>query len=273
MKKALTTTTLILAVILAIMSSGCTGNIPTVPVPNPNPPPPPQKFTTYFWCAADKDAYVNSTQDWPHGGLFWDNVGAGMPNGQQRTYMHFYMPILPSGAEIVEAYINVYEDSRQYPGTGSIPIGLANEDWDPGTIIWSIQPNPPGAGSIGASISPFNDVNMWRGSGNVKNTVQQHIDNPTLNFGWVLFESSYYNTVRSFSSVNHLSRTSTDMGQAPRLLLKVETDTQLNLNSVMGANLTPDNELSPRLPGTVLVLEMWSGNTGWPADWEVAVGI
>lgn len=85
--------------------------------------------------------------------------------------------------------------------------------------------------------------------------------------------SAFYNTVRSFSSVNHLSRTSTDMGQAPRLLLKVETDTQLILNSIMGANLTPDNELSPRLPGTVLVLEMWSGNTGWPAAWEVAVGI
>lgn len=259
--------------IYTLAGIGCAGGkIPLVPPNQPQQNQPTQKFITYFWLAADKDAYVTSIQDWPHGGLFWDNIGTGTVNGTQRTYVHFFMPTLPAGAKILDARINLYEDSQMWPGQAGFDIGTTNDDWNPETIIWSDQPNPPGPLGTGATFGAYTTYNVWRGSTDVKNIVQQQFDNPSTNFGFVLQSHDIYGeVVRSFSSVNNLSRTSDDMGQAPRLLLKVETDTRLELSDVLATSLTPDNELSPRLPGQVLVLLMRSGtDTGWPTDWDVA---
>jgi hypothetical protein len=267
MKSTLQKILTIIAAIYILSGVGCSGGGSTV-TPNPNP----QKYITYFWLAADKDAYVTTIQDYAHGGLFWDNVGTGTVNGTQRTYVHFMMPVLPAGAEILEAHINLYEDSLQWPGTHGFDIGLALADWNPEAVTWTNQPNPAGSIGNGGTFGAFTTINVWKGSTDIAGYVQQQLDDPSTNFGFVFqSEDIYSDTVRSFSSVNHLSRTSTDMGQAPRLLIKVETDTLLQTSNVTTASLASNNELSPRLPGDVLVLLMRSGtDAGWPSDWNVA---
>ncbi|MFH1675596.1 MAG: DNRLRE domain-containing protein [bacterium] len=242
---------------------GCGGGSPTQ-----NPPGGGGKYITYFQLAGDKDAYVSSIQDYPHN-PFWDNVGTGSVNGHQRSYIHFYMPSIPADAKVLEAYINIYEDSLQYPGTAGIDIGTANADWDPTTLTFSNQPNPPGGISTGGTLPPFTQINTWKGSSNVAGLVKPMLD-PSQNFGFVIQSSNYYGeTVRSFSSVNHMSRTSLDLGQAPRLYIKVETVTPILLADTAKYPLGDTDELSPRLPGDVLVLNMRSGGTAWPSDWNV----
>jgi hypothetical protein len=59
---------------------------------------------TYFWLAAIKDANVRSDMPEFNGsGLFSLVVAHGAPNGEQRSYIKFFMPQLPSGSKVLEA--------------------------------------------------------------------------------------------------------------------------------------------------------------------------
>ena len=59
---------------------------------------------TYFWLAAIKDANVRSDMpEFNGGGLFSLVVAHGAPNGEQRSYIKFFMPQLPSGSKVLEA--------------------------------------------------------------------------------------------------------------------------------------------------------------------------
>lgn len=228
--------------------------------------------TTYLWLTAIKDAYVRSDiPEFNGSGAFSLNVAHGIPNGEHRTYIKFFMPQLPDGSQIVEAYINVYEDSRTgQPGSGGIPIGTAQDEWDPTSITWNNQPNPGGPLSVGTQIGSFISENMWRTSGDIKLIVQEHLDNPATNFGWLLDNTSLFDFIRSFTSMNAPSgRTQLDLENGPRLLIKVQSTVPLNESNI-GTTVTGSNELGS-MYGTgvdILVYKISSGGN-WPESWEI----
>ena len=228
---------------------------------------------TYFWLAAIKDATVRSDiPEYNGSGGFSLVVAHGDPNGEQRSYIKFFMPQLPAGSRVLEAYINVFEDSRTgQPGNGGINIGTAQDEWDPVTITWNNQPNPVGPLSVGANIGTFISENMWRTSGDIKLLVQDQLDNPFTNYGWILDNSSQYDFTRSFTSMNALSgRTQFDLDKGPRLLMKVQSDVLLN-NSNIGTKISGSNELGTMygFGVDILVYKISSGGN-WPDSWEIA---
>ncbi len=69
--------------------------------------------TYLMWLAASKDAHVSSSvPEANYDGMFSLISSHGDPNKEQRFYIKFFMPQLPEGAEVLEAYINIYEDSQ-----------------------------------------------------------------------------------------------------------------------------------------------------------------
>jgi hypothetical protein len=228
----------------------------------------------FFWLAASKDAHVSSSvPDFNYDGLFSLVSSHGDPNKEQRFYIEFFMPQLPAGAEVLEAYINIYEDSQTgQAGTVTIAVGEAVAEWDPYEITWNNQPNPIGAFSTAAKeIQSYVDYNMWKSTGDVKEIAQKHLDDPDSNFGWLFNNQSSTAFTRSFKSMNALdARTKTELQFGPRLLMKVKSSTPLT-TATIGTTITGSTELGNMYGfGTdIRVYNIESGEE-WPVAWEVA---
>lgn len=185
----------------------------------------------FLWLAADKDAWVGcmaqncADGDQNHGTLFsLDAAAPTIPPGIKRIYVEFYLSELPSGTVVEEAYINLYEDSRQVPGNTTRPVIRTTEEWDPRDINHNNQPMAIGPLSEDARLGAFRAVNEWRGTlpgGNLAAIVQEHLAYPSRNHGFLVNNPSNTTYLRSFRSDNAPSRTETEMDFSPRLLLKV----------------------------------------------------
>jgi len=230
--------------------------------------------TFCFWLAASKDAYVSSSlPDYNYDGTYSLVCSHGEPNHEQRFYIQFFMPQLPEGTEVLEAYINLYEDSQTgQPGNNNIPVGEAVGVWDPYTITWNDQPNPVGPLGLGSvHIGTYISNNMWRTTQDIKGIVQNHLDNSDNNFGWIFNNSATYAFTRSFKSMNALdARTQTELKLGPRLLMKVKTNSPLS-GSNIGTVLTGSTELGNMygFNTDILIYRIQSGEN-WPEAWEVA---
>ncbi len=235
----------------------------------------PSNSDTYlFWLAASKDAHVSSSvPEANYDGMFSLISSHGDPNKEQRFYIKFFMPQLPEGAEVLEAYINIYEDSQTgQAGTVTIPVGEAVAEWDPYEITWINQPNPIGAFSTAAKeIQSYMTYNMWRTTGDIKEIAQKHLDDPDSNFGWLFNNQSTTPFTRSFKSMNALdARTQTELQLGPRLLMKVKSSTPLT-TATIGTTITGSTELGNMygFNTDILVYRIESGEE-WPEEWEVA---
>jgi hypothetical protein len=227
---------------------------------------------SYMWLSPTKDAYVSSSMPEFNGsGAFSLVCSHGQPNGEQRVYIEFFMPQLPDSTEVMEAYINVWEDSRTgQPGNLAIPISTAVSEWDPTTITWINQPNPPGPTSVGVQIGPFISEGMWRTSEDVKLIVQEHLDNPSSNHGWILDHSSANNFTRSFTAMNApQGRSKLELGQCPRLLIKIKTKEPIS-GSDIGTVVSGSNELGT-LYGFGTDIKIYEREIGanWPESWNI----
>ncbi len=232
-----------------------------------------QKFITYFWLGAVQDALVMSRYpDWNRGTNWALQAAHGFPNGEQRSYVQFFVPQLPPGSKVLDAHINLFEDyDSGQNGPAAIQVGEAVAPWSADTITWSNQPNP--LGPLGTeSIGPFIRARMWRTTGNIKNTIQRHIDNPMSNNGFVLNNTSQHAFMRTFTALDQPGgRTATTLGTAPRLLMKVESTVPLSPANI-GTTLPPNTELGRVLgfANQILIYQMATGN-GYPAAWEVGL--
>jgi hypothetical protein len=239
----------------------------------------------FLWLAADKDAWVGcraqncADGDQNHGTLFSLDVGdPTIPPGTTRIYVEFYLPELPPGTRVEEAYINLYEDSRQIPGTTVRPVISVTEEWDPRVINHNNQPMAIGPLSEEARLGRFRDVNEWRGTlvsmGNLAAIVQDHLAYPSRNHGFLLNNPSNTTFLRSFRSDNAPSRTETDMDFSPRLLIKVRLldgkEGLLNASNVGLPPLPPDTDLDEFLTGPGVLMVRIEGGATWPASWDVA---
>ncbi len=283
---------LILAGVFLLTLSGCTLFCPAPTSGGPLPPPltptmegSAQGEYAFLWLAADKDAYVGCTApncadgDQNHGTLFHLNVSdPTIPPGTTRIYVEFYLPELPPGTQVEEAYINLYEDSRQVPGTTTRPVIKVRAEWDPRNINHNNQPMAIGPLSEDARLGQFRAVNEWRGTlvsvGRLASIVQEHLAYPSRNHGFLVNNPSNITFLRSFRSDNAPSRTETDMDFSPRLLLKVRLpggeEGFLNAFNVGLPPLPPDTDLDEYLTGPNVLMVRIAGGTTWPPSWNVA---
>jgi len=238
----------------------------------------------FLWLAADKDAWVGCTApscadgDHNHGTLFsLDVAGPTIPPGQKRIYVEFYLPELPPRTKVVEAYINLYEDSRQTPDHATRPVIQVRQEWNPRTINHNNQPMAIGSLSADAQLGAFRAVNQWRGTlpgSDLPKIVQEHLTSPSQNHGFLVNNPSITTFLRSFRSDNAPSRTEMEMDFSPRLLLKVSlpggAEGFLDDTNVFLPPLPSDTDLDEFLTGpNVLMVRIAGGNT-WPVSWDVA---
>ncbi len=237
----------------------------------------------YLWIAADKDAWVGCTVvgcgdgDLNHGTLFsLDVADPTIPPGTKRIYVEFYLPELPPGVQLVEAHINLYEDSRQVPDQTFRPVIEVTDEWDPRTITHNNQPMPIGSLSQDALLGSFRDVNQWRGTlpGNdLVPIVRNHLAFPSQNHGFLINNVAPATYLRSFRSDNAPSRTETDMDFSPRLLLKVRLpgpEGFLDASNLGMPSLPMDTDLDEFLTGPDVLMVRIAGGPNWPAAWDVA---
>lgn len=273
------------AFVLAL--SGCQTFSPT-PTPSsltPTMEGSSQGEIAFLWLAADKDAWVGcraqncADGDLNHGTLFSLDVSdPAIPPGTTRIYVEFYLPQLPDKTEVLEAYINLYEDSRQIPGNTGRPVIEVLQEWDPRAINHNNQPMAIGNLSEDARLGRFRDVNEWRGtfpfSSNLASIVQDHLADPSSNHGFLVNNPSNTIYLRSFRSDNAPSRTEADMDFSPRLLLKIRLpdgpESFLGPASVVLPPLPPDTDLDEFLTGPDVLMVRIAGGATWPASWDVA---
>jgi len=229
----------------------------------------------HMWISSDKDTYVscgNPMQGCPEKdrtfGTSNQLVAAEWELGIKKTYLHFTPPKLPPGAEILEAYIEVYHSGKNEDGNTDdlqLPIDFAGAAWSPSTLTYANQPNQQLFGSF-TTLALRSQA--WSSTPDVAGLVQQWIDDPASNLGIVMYWASpSQNAEKGFYSNNHTSRKVNDLGLAPRLLVKVRfADGTTTADMTLGA-LPPDNDLS--LGAEVLMVRYVSSET-WPGDWRVA---
>lgn len=242
----------------------------------------------YLWLGASKDSDARCSapncadENINYGGQFALNLaaGPGVPPGIQVTYVEFYMPILPAGTQIVEAHINLYEDSQQVPSSAVRGIEAVIADWDPMAITHANQPmQVGGTGTKIGYLGGFRAINEWRGTipaqTNLIPTVQAHLASPDTNYGFYVKNTPRggANYLRSFSSLNERSRTETDLGHSPRLLLKVKlpgAEGYLDDTNVILPALPAESDLDEQLSGPDVLMVRVAGGADWPAAWEVS---
>lgn len=259
------------------------------------PPPPPQDLNPIIdgsaesgyaclWFAADKDATIVCTGGPP--GCYDGDVNLGLnfslevaalpdTNGSKRSYVHFYMPILPDGTEIIGAWLNFYENSRYNPGNMPIPVVPVVDDWNPRTITANNQPNAWGPQGYGLQIGQFTTYNVWRYGGDVTNEVITYFNDPNSNYGFMLNDQAILGMFRTFTSLNNPSRTLTDPDNSPRLLLRVYSEVPLNSTTITMPPLPDDTDLNEFLTSNLanwpdIVMVKIAPGQNWPADWEVS---
>ncbi|MFV2051754.1 DNRLRE domain-containing protein [Aliiroseovarius sp. YM-037] len=241
----------------------------------------------YLWLGATKDADVRCSapacadEDVNYGGQFSLNLGAGpsVPPGLHRTYVEFYLPLLPDDVEIVEAHINLFEDSQQLPSPRQRGIVEVIAEWDPMAITHANQPMTVGSLTKIGFIGGFQQRGEWRGTIPARTdllpAIRGHLSDPATNHGFIVqnVPRGGPNYLRSFSSLNELSRTETALGQSPRLLLKLrfkEGEGFLDDTNLALPALPPDTDLDEQLTGPNVLMVRIAGGADWPVSWDVA---
>lgn len=255
----------------------------------PDPPTPGDKIKptmrgeaeagiSYVWLTAKMDAFVSCSDNIPcsDGDQSFVNrfdLQISQSNSavnEVHTFIQFYIPEFPEGIYVEEAYINIYENSRHYPGNQGPDIIEVSSPWDE-DITWNNQPG--GQGGL-YQLGTFRDINKWVPQyPQMATDVNRILQNPANHHGYMIDNSVFVASpapkfLRSFSS--NRNRTNDDMAPAPRLLLKVISEVPLNENTIKLPDLPDDaTDLDDFMSGDVVMVEVANG-VDWPAHWNVA---
>ena len=239
----------------------------------------------FLWIAAYKDTYVDSHD--PRTFACVDDLRvAFFPRGEldivlRRTYVDFVMPQLPAGSDITEAYLNLYNPASRGDGTSDnilIPVREARAYWPACTLTWATQPEPNNVFVGNGNFQLRLRSQSWFGTENIDSTVRRMFDNPNTNEGFILYlpapPQGEQSAQKAFWSNNHRSRTATDVGLAPRLLVRVRLPSGTDASEIVMPPLPADNDLGA-LGDAVRILRIAdaaNSNSPWPPGWEVARG-
>jgi hypothetical protein len=240
---------------------GC-GSDPTPKAPAPG---------GLLWIGSDADALVRCSvskqcgdQATNFGALSSLSVGGGELE-HSRSYVRFLMPAFPPGTKVVQAQLELFHGGKQEDGTKDdicLDVARSPGPWKPLEVTWS---NQPLSSTIGTE-TKMSLVSQGWSAADVTAAVVDHVANPENNFGFVVFTPASSQIHKSFDSNSHQSRTDTELGTSPRLLVRVELPAS-------GEVVWPESfEEGTDLPFPNESIEIAEASVGdsWPADWKAA---
>jgi hypothetical protein len=232
--------------------------------------------TVCIWLSSDKDTYVScgrtaGCEESEHNfGTFDHLVVAGGQNGRKRSYVHFVIPNVPEGTEVLEAYFELYHSGKNEDGKTDdirIPFGELTEPFAPLTVNWDTRPDP--GFTEGARLLKLHSQ-AWSGSEDIKDIVAGYFANPETHLGFFIsWSESLHGGLeieKGFYSNNERDRTQNELGRAPRLLVKVKFPEGKSTADMTVPFMTTDNDLTDLARPTLMLL-FRQGD--WPEDWEV----
>jgi len=224
--------------------------------------------TQYLWIAADKDTWVwfeYPDSQWGQDGY----LRVAYLGDNKRSFVHFFLPNLPEGTEVLEAYVELYHGGTTEDGYSDdldIKVQRAAGAWSPGTLTWNNQPAFGRATEFTIQLRSA----AWSASGDIAGIVQEMVDAPASYHGFIVdyFDPGLSHGIeKGFDSNNH-SRTAQDLAHAPRLLAKVLLPAGKTMNDVTLPAIPADNDLDFP-PGTSILMLRYSSGPDWPAAWDV----
>lgn len=234
--------------------------------------------TVFLWVGADKDTYVSCGQAGPpcpeenlsfgtHGNLVVARNGVAL----KKSYVHFGLPILPSGTAVEEAYLELFHPGQNEDGQTddvNIPVGRAAASWSPHTMTFATEPNPQ---LTGAETSINLNSMEWSGTPNIVGIVNDWYDDPSSNHGFYIFYAVQTPPIeKGFYSINDIRRTVDDLGLSPRLLLKVQLPDGQSTDDIQLPPLPADNDID--FDGQQVLMVRFNGGDDWPDSWGVRLG-
>ncbi len=229
--------------------------------------------TVYYWISSDADTYVEcltiaggcSGGDIDHSG--YDFVAVAHTSSEiRRAYVNFPQPSFPSGTVVEEAYFELYNIQKNNDGKSDdilLDVNRVHKDWNAGQITYSNQPILTGNG---AEFNMKMRSQNWCGTIDIGSFMQQDLLTASNFNGFLVSIQSYepgYD--KGFCSGNHKSRTLTDLGLAPRLLLKVKLPAGFTTDDVQFTKTHADGQ------GGSYVGFRFRQGADWPADWKLAI--
>jgi hypothetical protein len=228
--------------------------------------------TLFYWISSDADTYVECSNttgactggEVDHSG--YDFVAVShTPNDIKRAYINFPKPAFPPGTVINEAYFELYHSGKNEDGKRDdilLDVNRVHKDWNAGLVTYANQPIPTGNG--GEFYMKLESQN-WSGTTDIGTQMQQDIiTNDDFNGFLVSIQSFDPGYDKGFHSPQTRTRTLTDLGLAPRLLLRVTLPAGFTTNDVQFNTTHTDG-----LGGSYVGFRFRSGGS-WPADWKLA---
>jgi len=152
-----------------------------------NPPLPwaPEKTITLQPGAEGKDCGVNQYSPDSENGS-WITVWSGYTPSEKtcRAYLQFDLSSVPGNARIIDAYLELYQNSAK--GNESFTVGLyqVTSYWGEYTTTWNNQPTS--STMVEASCTVYFVWPIWRIWDNIGDLVQGWLDESIANYGMLL---------------------------------------------------------------------------------------
>lgn len=227
--------------------------------------------SVYFWITTDADTYVECSfagggcngADFDHSGYDFVTV-ANSALSIKRSYVNFPKITFPAGTVIEEAYFEMYHSGKNEDGKSDeiqLDVNRVYTPWNAGSISYTNQPIQPGNGGAFQMKLKSQD---WSGTSNIATLMQEAIPANQFEGFLVSLQSPNPGYEKGFYSGNHRSRTLSDLGLAPRLLMKVNLPDGSDASDVVIGPGHGDGS-----GGNYVGFRFRSG-TNWPSDWNVA---
>ena len=254
-------------ILLALLMASCTSRPVRVLTPGV-----PISGTVAIWVSAEQDTYISCgrTSACEEGDLNFGRHSplavAGWDLARKLPFVHFELPRLPAGTEILEAYLELNHNAQREDGRTDdlkIPVSMPGAPWNAMTLTWNNNQNTPAAGgAYNICLRSF----AWSGSPNIATDIQGRREYDAF-LSWP-YPTATPPIEKGFASANDVSRTEDNLGLAPRLLIKAQLPPGITINSRTFRTFQPSEDLG-RLPQPVLT-SMGEATVTWPSSWQVS---
>ena len=261
-------TVLVFATAAGAAMVGC--NLPVAPGATANN----ASGTVCYWISTDADTYVSSDEPQRNHAHDGELVVARGGLGIKNSYVHFSIPTFPAGTKVVEAKFEIFHSGKNEDGSTddiNLNVGsMAVATWDPDTITWERRPDarstPPSEFALRLRSQ------AWSGTSDVSGLAQSMIDGAETEHSLEISYSS--NTAsqqveKGFYSDNDVRRQSSDLGLAPRLLLRVTLPSGSSTADVILAPFLYQHNDFGSLARPILVVK-YAGSDAWPSEWNAS---
>lgn len=254
-------------IFLPLLVAGC--NLTPIRILNPGTP---VSGTVAIWVSAGQDTYIScgQTSACEEGGR---NFGrdrtlavAGTGIARKVAFVHFELPPLPAGTQILETYLELNHNAQQEDGQTDdvkITVSVPRAPWNAMTLTWNNNQNNP-AYSAGYPVCLRSSA--WSGSPDITADIRERQSYDVF-LSWP-HPPAAPPIDKKFASVNDSSRNEDHPGLAPRLLIRAELPPGASINSRTFDSFQPSEDLGS-LPQPVLT-SLAVASASWPPSWQVA---